>query len=155
MLVEKAIESRITDALKALPSLSSACIIESRGSTAAGIVKGTADPSAPQIVAVALGLRAHDSFSLPTVNISASIALTTRAELCPTGAEHEAALEEIAALLALWHKDGEVMTAALSIPEHFFAAELRMDGGDGKTYDQATSAWLETISFTIRGTLLG
>ena len=32
-----------------------------------------------------------------------------------------------------------------------FAGELRMTGGSGKQYDSARSAWVESVSFTIRG----
>lgn len=102
------------------------------------------------MVAVAVGFRTHDNFSLTPISVPVTIALTTRAEMDATGEAHEKVLEVIADLLSEWHKDGVTMTSALSSGK-FFAGELRMNGGSGKQFDSARSIWIESITFTIRG----
>lgn len=154
MLIEQQLEETLAAAIRAMPELADAEVIASRSAAAAGYVKGEADTAAKQIVAVGFGLRQHDDFTLPTVNIEGSISVSTRAEMCPTGAEHEEAVEAIAEKLTYWHYDGGVFSTAFSIANRFFAAELRMDGGTGKVYDAQHAAWTETISFTVRGTIL-
>lgn len=52
-----------------------------------GSVKGEHDKEAKAIVSVYTQPRQHDSFSLPTVNITTTIALDFRVERCPTMAE--------------------------------------------------------------------
>lgn len=154
MLIERELEETLVTALQSMSALADAEIIASRSPAAAGYVKGEADTAAKQIVAVGFGLRQHDNFSLPTVNIEGGITVSTRAEMCPTGVEHEEAVEAIAEKLTAWHYDGSAFSTAFSISGRFFAAELRMDGGTGKVYDAQHAAWTETISFTVRGTIL-
>lgn len=154
MLIEQTLEATIATKLAALTALADAEVIASRSPSAAGFVKGETDTDAKQVIAVSLGLRQHDNFTLPTVNISGSVAISTRAELCPTGAEHETAVEAIAKLFSDWHRDGSSFSTDTSIANEFFSAELRMDGGSGKTFDDQRGIWTESISFTIRGTLL-
>lgn len=154
MLIERELEETLVTALQAMPALADAEVIASRSPAAAGYVKGEADTAAKQIIAVAFGLRQHDNFTLPTVNIECGISISTRAEMCPTGIEHEEAVEAIAEKLTAWHYDGSAFSTAFSIYNQFFAAELRMDGGTGKVYDAQRAAWTESISFTVRGTIL-
>jgi len=154
MLIEQTLEATIATKLAELTALAGADIIASRSPAAAGFVKGETDADAKQVVAVALGLRQHDDFTLPTVNITGSVAVSTRAELCPTGAEHETAVEAVADLFSAWHQNGATFSTDISVDDRFFAAELRMDGGSGKAFDDQRSVWTESISFTIRGTLL-
>lgn len=154
MLIEQKLEEIFVSQLSAMSALADAEIIASRSPAAAGYVKGEADTAAKQIVAVGFGLRQHDDFTLPTVNIEGSVSVSTRAEMCPTGVEHEEALEAIAEKLTAWHYDGGAFSSVFSISGRFFAAELRMDGGTGKTYDAQRAAWTESVSFTVRGTIL-
>lgn len=154
MLIERELEETLVTALQSMSALADAEIIASHSAAAAGYVKSEADTAAKQIVAVGFGLRQHDDFTLPTVNIEGSISISTRAEMCPTGIEHEEAVEAIAEKLSAWHYDGGVFSTTLSISGRFFAAELRMDGGTGKVYDAQRAAWTESISFTVRGTIL-
>ena len=148
MLIERTIEENMRGAFAAV--LPDAEVIASRSPAAAGYVKGEADSSASQIVAVSLGARQYDEFSRSTLNFTGAITLSTRVEMCPTGEEHEDALEEILSLLTYWHSDAEAMTDALSC-DGFYAAGLRLDGGQGKTFDRQAGVWTETISFTLRG----
>lgn len=154
MLIERELEETLVTALKSMSALADAEIIASRSPAAAGYVKGEADTAAKQIIAVAFGLRQHDSFTLPSVNIEGGISVCTRTDKCPTGIEHEEAVESIAEKLSAWHYDGNVFSTTFSISGRFFAAELRMDGGTGKVYDAQRAAWTESISFTVRGTIL-
>ena len=150
MLMEKELEARIAGALGEIEALSGAEIVGSRQPSASGTVKGEKDQTAKAVVAVAVGFRSHDDFSLTPVSIPVTVAITTRAEMDATGETHEKMLEAVAGLLSDWHRDGGAMTSALSSGK-LFAGELRMTGGSGKQYDSARSAWVESVSFTIRG----
>lgn len=148
MLTEKAIEAKIVDAIKAL-NLKGVAVIGSRQSSAASTVKGE-DANAKAAIVVALGFRSNDSFSLPTANLSGSIALSTRIEASANDALHDEILSSLAALLAHWHSHGVEFSAALST-EDFFATEFRLDGGSGKSFDRSDRNFEESINFTIRG----
>lgn len=148
MLTEKEIEAKIVDAIKAL-NLEGVAVIGSRQSSAASTVKGE-NANASAVVVVALGFRANDSFSLPTANLSGSIALSTRIERSANDALHDEILSSLASLLATWHAHGVEFSAALST-EDFFATEFRLDGGSGKTIDRSERVFEESINFTIRG----
>ena len=145
MLREKQIETKIVEAIAALEPLAGAQVVGSRS------VVTIEESSAPVFVAVALGLRQHDNFTLPTVNMPGVVSITTRSEM---DGDHEAIVEAIAELFTGWHLDAEAMTEALSVDGVFYAAGLRMDGSSGKSFADNRAAWAEEITFTIRGTLL-
>ena len=125
-------------------------VVGARQETSSGIVKGEKDVSSGGVVAVSVGLRAHDAFSLSPITVSASVVVSTRAEMDETGLMHEQAREAVTNLLSRWHRYGEEMQTALET-ERFHAGELRMDGGTGKQFDQTRSAWVESVTFSIRG----
>ena len=102
------------------------------------------------IVGIAAGFRQHDAFSLSPISVPFNVTVGTRIENDPDGTVHEALVERIAGLLSDWHRHGDAMTSALSTPS-FFAGELRMDGGSGRSYDRERSLWLDSIQFTVRG----
>ena len=140
----------IVESLGGISSLGDAEIVGSRLPSATGTVKGENETGQKAVIAVAVGFRSHDSFSLSPISVPVSIAITSRAEMDATGETHERMLEAVANLLSQWHKDGEAMTSALS-SDKFFAGELRMNGGSGKQYDSTRAVWVESITFTIRG----
>lgn len=148
MLIERELERRLVEAFS--EGLEDAEVVGSRQPSDVGTVKGERDVAARSVVAVSVGFRTHDAFSLTPISVSATVAVTTRAEMDATGECHEAVLEKIADRLSLWHKDADMMTDALSF-DRFFAGELRMDGGSGRQYDPNRSTWVETVTFTIRG----
>lgn len=150
MLIEKVLEEALVSELKELDAMKDVEVVGSRIPSAIGIVKGEQDKSAKAVIAVAVGFRTHDNFSLSPISVSASIAITTRAEMDATGSLHEELLDAIAQKLSYWHKNGKAMQEALS-SEGFYAGELRMDGGSGKQYDSVRATWVESVTFTIRG----
>ncbi len=150
MLIEKELESKVVDALSALDAVGDMEVIGSRQEASTGVVKGENDTSKSGVLAVAVGFRTHDAFSLTPISVPVSIVISTRAEMDATGAAHERVLEAVADLLSDWHRDGHAMTEALTCGR-FFAGELRMDGGSGKQFDPNRSAWVETVNFTVRG----
>ena len=145
MLIEQEVESKIVIALAALNT----------GATIRGCRQGSPVEAVDngQTIVVRTGIRQHDDFSLPTVNISGTIQLFTRAEMDADGDSHETALNALLTLLDGWHRDGAAMSSVLSTTA-FFAAELRLEGGGGKDYDDDRAAWVEDFNFTIRGTVL-
>lgn len=151
MLIEKEVESKIADAIAAL-DIESSMVTASREPAEAGRVKGEINPTKGVIIAVTLGLRANDAFSLPTADIAGSVAVSTRGEMNATGAAHDETMEKIVDLLDGWHFDGQAFSSAVSV-DRYFAAEIRLDGGGGKTYNAQTCCWEEVFSFTIRGTV--
>ena len=74
MLREKQIETKIVEAIAALEPLAGAQVVGSRS------VVAIEESGAPVFVAVALGLRQHDNFTLPTVNMAGVVSITTRSE---------------------------------------------------------------------------
>ena len=118
----------------------------------AGKVKGEHDNTAKAIVSVYVHPRAHDAFSLPTVNIQCTIAIDARVEMCPTMAEVSEIYEVVLKLLDDWHYDGHAFSDAMST-EDFFATELALTGGDRVAYDGNRKCWVVSTSFNIRGTV--
>jgi len=150
MLIEKEVEGKIITALQGLTQLSAMQIVGARQEASSGMVKGEVESDRSGVIAVSVGYRTHDSFSLTPITLPVAVVITTRAEMDATGALHEQALEAVTNLLSYWHRYGDVMTLALST-DGFFAGELRLDGGNGKKFDQTRSSWVEPISFAIRG----
>ena len=150
MLIERQIEETIKTALA--EKLDGCEIVGSWSPADSGKVKGEHDNKAKAIVSIYIQPRAHDAFSLPTVNIVGTIAIDARVEMCPTMAEVSEIYEKVLKLLDDWHYDGYAFSEAIST-EDFFGAELRLDGGDRVSYDANARCWIVQTSFTIRGTV--
>ena len=150
MLIERQIEETIKAALA--ERLEGCEVVGSWSPADSGMVKGEHDNAAKAVVSVYVQPRAHDAFSLPTVNVRGIIAIDARVEMCPTMAEVSEIYEQLLKLLDDWHYDGQVFSEAISTGE-FFGAELRLDGGDRVSYDANRRCWVVQTSFTIRGTV--
>lgn len=152
MILEQALEEKILSALKSDANAASvsAAFVGSRAAEDAALLKADPTDIGSPLVALAVGFRASDAFTLSPITINASIAIVTPVEADPTGAAHEAVLEVVAERLAAWHLDGAAMSNALTVP-HFSPGELKLDGSSGKSFAQDRRAWVETISFQIRG----
>ena len=133
-----------------MPELANAQVVGSRMIPEIETGTKTEESDRQSVIAVACGFRTHDAFSLSPISIPVTITVMTRTELDPSSKVHDQVVEEIADHLSRWHRFGEEMTSALT-SDRFFAGELRMDGGSGRTYSSATQTWNETISFTVRG----
>lgn len=149
--VEAVFVNEITSALSSLEGVKVE-IIGARQPAASGYVKGERDHSAGVVISVNLGFRSHDNFSLPTINISGIVSVSTRVELNADGANHEAVMEKLATLFSDYHSEVEAFSEKFSSAE-FYATELRLDGGTGKSYDSDNAAWSESFNFTIRGAI--
>ena len=152
MLIEREIERKLRDYLAEL--LPDCEVIGSWQPADAGKVKGENDNSAKALVSLYIQPRVHDAFSLPTANLNGSIAIEAKAQKCPTMAEVSEVYEKVEKLLDDWHFDGAAFSSAMSIDGEYFAAEIRLDGGDSVTFDRANAAWVVALDFTIRGTVL-
>ena len=153
MLVETEIEAKIVTAISAALKGVDVTTIGARQVAAAGLVKGETDVTTRGIVAVSLGFRTNDAFSLSPISIDGSVAITTTLESDATGELNEKAMEAIANLFQKWHDFPQASQVALSTSAFTFG-EFRLSGGPGKTFNDTRSAWVESISFTIRGALL-
>lgn len=143
MLIEKNIEQLVAAAIKAAnPAFGVGCARNTDGA------EDFEDASV--IVVVSVGLRSHNEFSLPTIEVRGEISVSTRVELDPNGGKHEEAVEAIVGILDGWHFNGEAFSTAISTDD-FYATELRLSGGTGKAYDEDKGAWIESFDFTIIG----
>lgn len=152
MLIEKEIELKLKDALAA--NLEDCEVIGSWQPADAGGVKGQHDNSAKAVVSIYVAPRQHDSFSLPTVNMSGAVTIDARAEMCPTMAEVSKIYDVVSTLFDNWHYDAQGFSQAMSIDDAFFATEIRLDGGANVAYDKTQDIWTVSLSFTIRGTVI-
>lgn len=150
MLIEREVEAKLISEIARLPIMAEMEIVGARQPSSEGLVKGEQETSRSGVIAVSTGYRSHDNFSLTPITLNVSVAITTRVEMDATGSRHEEVLEALTELLSMWHRKGEVMSEALST-DRFFAGELRLEGGSGKQYDSTRSAWVESVSFSIRG----
>lgn len=157
-MIEQALEAKVLAEIKhAIEAFDdklqiSVEYIGARQPAAAGYVKAEKDSSADVFIAVAMGFRAHDAFSLPTINISGAVTISTRIEKNKNGAAHEDIMNILAKLFSAYHSDVDSFSETFSDPE-FYATELRLDGGSGKSFDSARSAWTESFNFTVRGAI--
>lgn len=113
MLIEKELEAKLVSAFKNLPQLKDMEVVGARQEVASGIVKGERESACGGVVAVSVGLRTHDAFSLSPITVSVAVVVSTRAEMDATGLQHERAMEAVTDLLSTWHRFGDVMTQAL------------------------------------------
>jgi len=105
----------------------------------------------PGVVTVAVGARAHDSFSLPTLNFSGSVAVVTRRECDTDGAKHDAVTAAVFSFLSRLHDfPGELAT--LFAAASFRPAAIRLDGG--AMPDLANGIIADSINFTLRGVIV-
>ena len=152
MLIEKAIETKLKNALA--DKLTGCEVIGSWQPSDAGSVKGQHDNSAKAVVSVYVAPRQHDSFSLPTVNMSGAVSIDASAEMCPTMAEVSEIYDVVSTMFDGWHYDAQGFSQAMSIDGAFFAAEIRLDGGASVAYDKSQDIWTVSLNFTIRGTVI-
>ena len=150
MLIERQLEEDLVQEFQLMPELANAQVVGSRMIPEIETDTKTEQADKQSVVAVACGFRQHDAFSLSPVSIPVTITIMTRTELDPSSKVHDEVVEEVANHLSRWHRFGKEMTTALT-SDRFFAGELRMDGGTGRTYSSATQTWTESISFTVRG----
>ena len=155
MLIEEAIERKISELFKDALTVSTfpVEIVGSRVAADAGAVKSDGAAAAAVYLAIACGVRANDAFSLSPVSFEISLALATREEIDPTGAAHEQTLEVLVDALQRLHDDPPAAAAELAVDGLSFG-ELRLGGSSGKQYDSDRAAWTETLTFSIRGSVI-
>ena len=113
-----------------------------------GEVKGTGDASSI-VIAVAVGIRAYNSFCEPQADLPCSIVLTVRRDACPTGA---ALADTVAPILALAHRWNENVDAVCDdlTTASFCPGGFRLFGGNR---EQSADVWIVSLEFTLRGVI--
>ena len=142
MLLEQKLEEDLITEFEKL-NLENCQIISSRQKNK------TEDESYTSLLAVVVGTRSHDAFSLSPITIQVSLSLVSRIEDDTDGTNHCSNVEKILNLLSKWHFRSELISCLDS--EKFHAGELRLNGGSGTVFDSTNRVYSDTISFTIRG----
>lgn len=148
MIIEQQIENAIIAKLEAL-GLSGVRVTGAWKAAADGEVKGEGDTSAA-CLAVAVNPRSYDSFMSQQADVNCAVTLAVRRESCPTGAEVAEFTEQLFNLFHTWNCDADAVYEDLET-EGFKPAGLQLTGGDGPQYDEMTSSWLVSQTFTLRG----
>ena len=151
MLIEGQVESVIKSSLE--KEIEDFEIVSSWSPSDSGTVKGERNADANGTVSIFVQPRAHDSFSLPTVNLNGVVAIETRVEKCPTMREVSEVYEKILGKFDGWHYDAAGFSETFSSSD-FYATELMLTGGSQVTFDQSSRCWVLSLSFTIRGTVI-
>ena len=151
MLIEGQVESVIKAELE--NEIEDFEIVSSWLPSDSGTVKGERDTDAKGVISIFVQPRAHDSFSLPTVNLNGVVAIEARVEKCPTMREVSEVYEKILGRFDGWHHDATGFSETFSTPD-FYATELMLTGGNQVTFDQSSRCWVLSLGFTIRGTVI-
>lgn len=151
MLIERQVESVIKSELE--KEVGDFEIVSSWSPSDSGTVKGERDAEANGTISIFIQPRAHDSFSLPTVNLNGVVAIEARVEKCPTMSEVSEVYEKTLGKFDGWHSDTTGFSGLFSTAD-FYATELMLTGGSQITFDQSSRCWVLSLGFTIRGTVI-
>lgn len=134
MLIERQIEEIIKSEIANV--VSDCSIVGSWSPSDSGMIKTEfEDKTNKALISIFVEPRQHDSFSLPTVNISGTIAIDARCELCPTMQEVSEIFESIINLLNHWHYSTDEFSDTFSTDD-FFATEIMLNGGSRVAFDR-------------------
>lgn len=107
------------------------------------------------LVVVGVSPRAFDTFGIGTCEMSVSVKLSVRIDLCPAGAALDAYAGPIAELLQEWNRTmGCENPCGLDVPGAFTPGGLWLTGGEGPNIDDDTGVWSVTYNFTLRGVVV-
>lgn len=150
MITEAEIEAAIADKIASAFEAASAQprIVGSWNVEDEGRVKGQGDAS-PSVIAVAVGIRAYDSFCSPQADFNCSAVLSIRRDACPTGAKLANDIEPLLGLIARWNEDVDHVCDDLTTAT-FSPAGFRLESG---ARQQTKDAWIVTLNFTLRGVI--
>ncbi len=151
MLIERQVESVVKTELE--KDIRDFEIVSSWSPSDSGTVKGERDTDAKGVISIFVQPRAHDSFSLPTVNLNGVVTIEARVERCPTMREVSEVYGKILGKFDGWHFDASGFSETFSSPD-FYATELMLTGGSQVAFDQSSRCWVLSLSFTIRGTVI-
>lgn len=151
MLTEGQVESVIKAELE--KEIGDFEIVSSWSPSDSGTVKGERNADAKGVISIYVQPRAHDSFSLPTVNLNGVVAIEARVERCPTMKEVSEVYGKILGKFDAWHYDAAGFSETFSSSD-FYATELMLTGGNQVTFDQSQRCWVLSLGFTIRGTVI-
>ena len=151
MLIERQVENVIKAELE--KEIEDFEIVSSWSPSDSGTVKGERDAEANGVISIFVQPRAHDSFSLPTVNLNGVVAIEARVEKCPTMKEVSEVYEKVLDRFDAWHYDASGFSETFSTSD-FYATELMLTGGSQITFDQSQRCWVLSLGFTIRGTVI-
>ena len=151
MLIERQVEDVIKAELE--KDIEDFEIVSSWSPSDSGTVKGERAAEANGVISIFVQPRAHDSFSLPTVNLNGVVAIEARVEKCPTMKEVSETYEKVLNRFDGWHFDTSGFSETFSTSD-FYATELMLTGGSQITFDSSSRCWVLSLSFTIRGTVI-
>lgn len=149
-MIEKDIEARIIAAIAAL-NLPGLDIRGAWQSVDAGNVKGEESADAPAALAVAVSPRAFETFGICVATMEVALALSVRADLCPTGAALETYAAPIAAMLDDLNINMDIDHDCGMAVDGFKPKSVQVSGGSGPVFDRDAGAWAVTWNFTLRG----
>ena len=151
MLIEGQVENVIKTELE--KEIGDFEIVSSWSPSDSGTAKRERDTDAKGVISIFVQPRAHDSFSLPTVNLNGVVAIEARVEKCPTMTEVSEVYEKILGRFDGWHYDASGFSETFSTLD-FYATELMLTGGSQITFDQSQRCWVISLGFTVRGTVI-
>lgn len=113
MIIEAVLENQIIGSLEDIEGAEDYQIIGSRTVPEDGDTKSE-DNNSIGVIAVSVGYRSNDNFSLPMLSIPVTLSIYTRTEEDATGVKHETFVSSLASKLSFWHLHGDMMTAKFS-----------------------------------------
>lgn len=149
-MVEKLIEANIVSAISAL-GMEGVPVIGMWDVAAQGAVKGEEGTEHAAVV-VRVPPMSYDTPGLCNVTISASITLTVRIDMCPTGEELAEYSARLAGLLEGWQLAETGADLVDFAVDGFEPGGFQATGGDGPTVEG--QAWTVVQNFMLRGTVL-
>ena len=151
MLLEKNIELRMVNHLDTVLSGLNVEVVSSWEPSEEGKVKQEELRDKDALVSLFIQPRQHDEFSLPMVTMVGTLVIDARVETCPTMSEVSPLYNAVMSKFDEWHYNCDQFSRDIS-GEDFYAAALKLNGGNNITYNKDTSTWQVTLTFTIRGT---
>ena len=149
-MIEQDLENILKDKLSQILINDDCEIIGSWSPVSVGNIKGETKKDAKCIVSIYIQPRQHDNFSLPTVNVSGTVAMQFRVEQCPTMKEVADTYDKVLTYFDDLHFDAVTFSDDFS-SNSFFATEIMLNGGDKVIFDRTTNSWIVSINFVIRG----
>lgn len=151
-MIEQDLENTLKENLSQILIDDDCEIIGSWSPVSVGNVKGETKKDTKCIVSIYIQPRQHDNFSLPTVNISGTVAMEFRAEQCPTMKEVADTYDKVLTYFDNLHFKAVDFSDTYS-NDKFYATELMLNGGDKVIFDRQSNTWIVSVNFTIRGTV--
>lgn len=120
----------------------------------AGAVMGAETPDCKMLAEIITAPRSADDYGwMCPVSVRCGLLLTFRADIYPTGAEIAPVLDAIFGIVTEWARatDGTATGDDALETDEFRPGGVRLDGGNGPTWDGEAACWRASFNFTVRG----